>query len=138
MVVRKSILMTGNNILLDTNIVSALFKGEVSIANQIDQSEEIYIPVIVIGELYYGAEYSTQVSKNIANIITLSKTYPILYADIDTARIYGIIKAVLRKQGTPIPENDIWIAALARQYQLTLITRDKHFAHIEELNIFNW
>ncbi len=119
MVVSKSIPMTGNNILLDTNIVSALLKGKVSIANQIDQSEEIYIPVIVIGELYYGAEYSTQISKNIANIIALSKTYQVLYADVDTARIYGLIKAILRKQGTPIPKNDIWIAALSKQYRLT-------------------
>ncbi|RYE41716.1 MAG: PIN domain-containing protein [Sphingobacteriales bacterium] len=55
--------MTGNRILLDTNIISAWLKGDTTIAHNIDQSEDVYIPVVVIGELYYGAENSTQVKK---------------------------------------------------------------------------
>ncbi len=130
--------MTGTKILLDTNIVSALLKGEKSIADNIDQADDVYIPVIVIGELYYGAEYSTQVSKNIASVLNISKIYDVLVADTETARIYGSIKANLRKQGTPIPENDIWIAAFSKQYQLTLITRDKHFQNVSGLDILKW
>jgi len=61
--VSKLMRMTGINVLLDTNIVSALLKGEVTVANKIDDANEVYIPVIVIGELYYGAEYSTQIQK---------------------------------------------------------------------------
>jgi tRNA(fMet)-specific endonuclease VapC len=56
----------------------------------------------------------------------------------DTATVYGIIKASLRKKGKPILENDIWIATLAKQYELILITRDKHFNEIDGLSIENW
>ena len=60
----KLIPMTGNKFLLDTNIVSALLKGEAVIANNIDKAESVFLPIIVIGELYYGAAFSTQVEKN--------------------------------------------------------------------------
>lgn len=130
--------MAGNKVLLDTNIVSALFNGEILIANKIDEAKEVYIPVIVLGELYYGAGYSTHIRKNTANIITLSETYPAIAVDIETARIYGSIKAALRKQGTPIPENDIWIAALCQQHSLLLITRDGHFDNIKGLHQVKW
>ncbi|RYE41717.1 MAG: type II toxin-antitoxin system VapC family toxin [Sphingobacteriales bacterium] len=68
----------------------------------------------------------------------MSNTYEVLHIDMETAGIYGGIKAKLRKKGTPIPENDIWIAAICQQYNLTLITRDNHFSHVEGLNSFNW
>ena len=61
-----------------------------------------------------------------------------LNTDRETASIYGIIKASLKKKGRPIPENDIWIATIAQQYQLILITRDKHFNEINSLEIENW
>lgn len=130
--------MTGNKILLDTNIISALLKGDSSIADHIDQAEDTYIPSIVIGELYYGAEYSTQVERNISNIIKLKNRYPVLSVDAGTARVFGIIKAHLRKKGTPIPENDIWIASICQQHQLTLITRDGHFNEIADLDVVKW
>lgn len=138
MVVNKFMRMNGNNILLDTNIISALLKGESRIADRIDKAPIIYIPVFVIGELYFGAMHSTQIQKNINDIKKLTATYVILLPDIKTAGIYGKIKTVLRKKGKPIPENDIWIAAIAKQYNLALATRDKHFKEINELSIKSW
>lgn len=61
-----------------------------------------------------------------------------LSADEETANNYTLIKSGLLNKGKPIPENDIWIAAIARQYKLTLITRDKHFDEIDALSIDNW
>jgi len=130
--------MTGNSVLLDTNIISALLKGDLSIADNIDQSQSVYIPVIAIGELYYGAEYSAHISKNLNNVSKIIEQYNVLFIDNSTAAVYGTIKVELRRRGTPIPENDIWIAALATQHQLTLITRDRHFSHIEKLDVLNW
>jgi tRNA(fMet)-specific endonuclease VapC len=130
--------MTGNSILLDTNIISALLAGDAVIANNIDLAVKVFIPVTVIGELYYGAQYSVQVQKNINNIDKLINSYEVLKTDNNTAKTYGTIKASLRRKGKPIPENDIWIAAIAKQYDLTLITRDKHFSEIDELNIIAW
>ncbi len=130
--------MTGSRILLDTNIISAWLKGEKLIADKIDEANEVYIPIIVLGELYYGAQYSTNVQTNITNINKVVERYELLNTNEDTAYLYGIIKASLRKKGKPIPENDIWIATIAKQHEFTLITRDKHFNEIDDLSIENW
>jgi tRNA(fMet)-specific endonuclease VapC len=63
---------------------------------------------------------------------------PILVSDATTARIYGSVKNALRIKGQPIPENDMWIAALAIQHDLTLLTRDAHFDRIENARIEQW
>lgn len=130
--------MTGNKFLLDTNIIVAWLKGEVSIADNIDKAKEVHLPIIVIGELYYGALYSTHVQKNITEIQKITSHYNVLQIDEETTIIYGNIKALLRKKGKPIPENDIWIAAIAQRYQLILITRDKHFKEIENISLKSW
>lgn len=130
--------MAGNKILLDTNIITALLKGEEGIADKIDNATSANIPVIVVGELYYGAMYSQHIQKNTLDIQKLIANYSVLNADEKTAEKYGIIKADLRKKGKPIPENDIWIAAIAQQYNLTLITRDGHFDSIDTISKEKW
>ena len=130
--------MTGNKFLLDTNIITAWLKGEKPVADKIDKAKEIYIPIIVIGELYYGALYSTHVQKNIADIKLITATYNVLLIDEAVALAYGNIKAALRKKGKPIPENDIWIAAIAHYHELVVATRDKHFKEIDSIKIKSW
>ena len=130
--------MIGNKFLLDTNIITAWLKGETSVADKIDKAKEIHIPIIVVGELYYGALYSTQVEKNIREIKSITSNYNVLKVDEETTIAYGNIKAALRKKGKPIPENDIWIAAIAKRYELVVVTRDKHFKEIESINIKSW
>ena len=130
--------MTGNKFLLDTNIITAWLKGETAIAERIDKAKGIFIPAIVLGELYYGAFYSTHIRKNIGNIQKIIDNYTILNIDNETAAIYGNLKASLRKKGKPIPENDIWIAAIAEQYKLIIVTRDKHFKEVEDITIRKW
>jgi tRNA(fMet)-specific endonuclease VapC len=88
--------MTGSKFLLDTNIIIAWLKGEAGIADKIDKAKEIYLPIIVIGELYYGALYSTHVQKNIKNIKTITNHYNVLSIDEATTVLYGTIKAALR------------------------------------------
>ncbi len=70
--------------------------------------------------------------------MSLRETTVVLGCDSDTARRYGEVKNALRLKGRPIPENDIWIAAVALQHGLTLITRDGHFNEIEELTVEAW
>ena len=62
----------------------------------------------------------------------------ILSSDADTAKRYGLIKAELKSKGKPIPENDIWIAAIAKQYDLTIVSRDHHFKEIDDLKLDEW
>ncbi|MFN6946263.1 MAG: type II toxin-antitoxin system VapC family toxin [Cytophagaceae bacterium] len=130
--------MNGKRFLLDTNIVIGLFANEQAIINNIMSSETIFIPTIVIGELYYGAEQSSKKNENIKKIDEFASNSFVLECSTETAKQYGSVKCKLKLKGTPIPENDIWIAAMAIQNDLTLITRDKHFNHVEGLYIEKW
>ncbi|MBM4028865.1 MAG: type II toxin-antitoxin system VapC family toxin, partial [Planctomycetes bacterium] len=106
--------------LLDTNVLIAYFAGEEQVGKAVDTAEEVFLPSIVVGELYYGAGKSSRPSENLARIDALVLTSVVLVCDLETARRYGEIKNALRIKGRPLPENDIWIAALARQHGLTL------------------
>ena len=124
--------------LLDTNIVIALFAGEARVLNQLQQAVGICIPSIVLGELYYGARKSAQIAVNTQRVDDFAVKNEILSCDLETARQYGIIKKELHSKGRPLPENDIWIAALAIQHDMILVTRDAHFNEIEGLSVEKW
>lgn len=126
--------------LLDTNIIIALFADELVVKEKFAQASQVFIPSIVFGELFYGARKSTRVesNSNLAKINELSSQSRPLNCDIETAQYYGDIKNKLRLKGRPIPENDIWIAALAVQHTLILISRDAHFQTIENLITQIW
>ena len=123
---------------LDTNIVIALFAGEKPVRERLAECPEVFLSSTVLGELYYGALKSSQAGANFARIGELAAAVTILPCDAATARLYGEIKASLRLKGRPIPENDIWIAAVAQQYGLSLATRDEHFNHVAGLAAEAW
>ena len=127
----------GGDRLLDTNIVIALFFGDLKVREEIMEFN-IYVPSIVIGELRYGAEKSTRRISNQVQIDSLVNEVHILPVTANTAGHYGIIKNSLKKRGQPIPENDVWIAALSRELDMVLVTRDNHFSHIDDIQIEVW
>ena len=124
--------------LLDTNIVIALFADESAVKDNLSKADEVFVPSIVIGELNYGARKSARSKENLARIDDFAESNVVLGCDTGTAHYYGEIKNALRLKGHPIPENDIWIAAIALQHGLTLATRDAHFGEIENLKILAW
>lgn len=124
--------------LLDTNVLIALFAEDAAARTAVQEAPEVFIPSVVLGELYYGAEKSSRAEYNRARIDELAATGAILNVDAGTAREYGSIKHALRAAGRHIPENDIWIAALARQHDLTLVTRDHHFRAVMPLTLVQW
>jgi len=124
--------------LLDTNIVIALFADEAVVKNNLAQAKEVFLPSIVIGELCYGAQKSGRKQANLARVDELVANGTVLGCDAETARQYGEVKNQLRLKGRPLPENDIWIAAIALQHQLVLVTRDAHFQEIENLQTTSW
>ena len=124
--------------LLDTNIIIALFADEVAVKNSLIQADEVFIPSIAVGELCYGANKSGRSQENLERIDELIANSTVLGCDTQTARHYGYVKNKLRLKGRPLPENDIWIAALALQYNLTLVTRDGHFQEIANLLTVTW
>ena len=130
--------MTGSNILLDTNIVNELFKGNEAIIANLEDRDMVDIPYVVLGELFLGAYRSTNLKKHKSEISSFLKRCNVIGADAKTSYTYGMIKAELLEKGKPIPENDIWIAAVAKQYGYTLVTRDKHFNEVNGLRVVNW
>lgn len=124
--------------LLDTNIVIALFAEDPSVRKHMAKASEIFIPATVIGELFYGAFKSGRPKANTARIEEFAASNTVLACDIATGREYGQIKNLLHKKGHPIPENDVWIAAIAMEHGLTLVSRDEHFKKIDGLKREAW
>jgi tRNA(fMet)-specific endonuclease VapC len=123
---------------LDSNVVIALFDREVSVLEQISAAERTIIPIPVIGELYYGAFKSQRSRSNIEKIDALALSHTIAGVNFDTAQLYGEIKSLLHRRGMPIPNNDIWIAAVALQHGAAVATRDAHFNVIDNLTVARW
>jgi len=123
--------------LLDTNIVIAFYDGHPNVLKQM-ANPKIYVPSIVIGELWYGSEKSKKKSANQSKILDFIREVTVLPVSVDTSKQYAGIKNHLKEQGRPIPENDIWIAAVALEYDITLVTRDKHFHNVKGIKIEAW
>lgn len=130
--------MNGSRVLLDTNVIIALFAEDSNVHEHIANVSEVFVPAIAIGELYFGAYKSQRAGENIARIDEFVLNNSVLDCNAATARRYGDIKNRLKEKGQPLPENDIWIAAIAQEYDLTLATRDTHFQIIENLRIESW
>jgi tRNA(fMet)-specific endonuclease VapC len=124
--------------ILDTNIVIALFSNEASIVEQISKAERIFLPAIVVGELFYGAYNSHKSDQNTQTIAEFVQRVNILNCDHVTGKFYGQIKKELKDKGKPIPENDIWIIALAIQHKLKVVSRDIHFENVANLDLVKW
>ncbi len=124
--------------LLDTNIVIALFSGDKAVEAKVETTSNVALAPPIIGELFFGAQKSEQVTENLYRINMFIEKHLLLSCDLVTAQWYGIIKNQLRRKGTPIPDNDIWIAAVTMQHGLILVTRDAHFDAVESLQMERW
>lgn len=120
---------------LDTDRYTDLCRGEASVVETVESADEVWLPFIVVGELRAGFAVGTQGPSNEAILrrFLLKPGVAILYADEQTTHHYSNVYRQLRKQGTPIPTNDMWIAALALQHSLVLCARDAHFNALAQL-----
>ncbi len=125
-------------LLFDTSVVVPLLNGDRRLAQLLHDVTEPYLPVVVLGELLFGAHQSTSVEKNVARVERFAASVTVLACDSLTANIYGSAKMALQRKGRPIPDNDLWIAALAIQHEMTLITRDRHFDQVDQLAVDEW
>ena len=123
--------------LVDTNVIIRLLNSDQRSVELFDMADEIFIPVIVAGELYYGAENSTKKQENTQIFSDFISQYSVVDIELPITKVYGEIKAQLKSCGFTIPENDLWIAATAKHHQFTLITFDNHFSNINELQIIS-
>jgi tRNA(fMet)-specific endonuclease VapC len=120
---------------LDTNRYTDLCRGDVTVVETIELADEVWLPFIVLGELRAGFAVGSQGPRNEAVLrhFLLKSGVAVLYADEQTTQQYGVVYRQLRKQGTPIPTNDMWIAALVLQHSLVLFARDAHFDALPQL-----
>ncbi len=124
--------------ILDTNAISALFEGDPALAQWLASANRHHLPVIVIGEYRYGLVRSRHRRKLSLLLDSLVGESVVLRVDEATTHAYAEVRDELRALGRPIPENDVWIAALARQHNLPVVSRDRHFEAVEGLQIISW
>ena len=120
---------------LDTNRYTDLCRGNTRAVEIVEAADAIWLPFVVVGELRAGFAASSQGARNEAVLrrFLLKPGIGILYADEQTTYHYASVYRQLRKQGTPIPTNDMWIAALVLQHSLSLYDRDRHFDALPQL-----
>jgi tRNA(fMet)-specific endonuclease VapC len=126
------------SVLVDTNVVVAYFRGDMTLQPHFAGITPLYLAWVVLGELHFGAQRAQRRQEQLAYIHDLLTYAVVLFPDQDTTEAYGQVKAELAQLGKPIPDNDIWIAAVARQFDLPLATRDAHFTHVPRLKTLAW
>jgi predicted nucleic acid-binding protein len=125
-------------VILDTNAVSALLSGDRAVGEVLEPEDRHHLPAVVIGEYRYGLLRSTNRRRLEAIFDLLLRESFALSVDPETARAYARIRDQLRRAGRPIPENDVWIAALAVQHDLPVVSRDVHFDAIPGVRRIGW
>lgn len=124
--------------ILDTTAVSALINGDTGVRDVLGDTGRHQLPVVVIGEYRYGLGMSRREDQLGKLMDRLESESDVLGVDAETARCYSKIKQALRVLGRLIPENDIWIAALAVQHRQPVVSRDAHFDYVKGLKRVTW
>jgi tRNA(fMet)-specific endonuclease VapC len=125
-------------VILDTNGLSAVADGQSTLEPILRKAAQIAIPVIVLGEYRYGISHSRDRKHYEQWLIEYLPKFRILDIDERTTIPYTAVRTELKKAGTPIPSNDVWIAALCRQHSLPLLSRDRHFDAVPGLKRLEW
>jgi tRNA(fMet)-specific endonuclease VapC len=127
--------VSGNSVALDTSVaIDVLADRAASLTSQ--PITEFLLPVPVVGELRYGALNSRRADENVAEVERLVARCHILDITLATAEVYARLRLDLKKKGKPIPENDLWIAALCVEHQVKLAAADSHFDAVDGLQRF--
>ena len=126
-----------NRLCLDTSAYSNFRRGHRRTVDCIDQADWIGLPNVVCGELWTGFLLGDHVERNVQALALFLDHAAVETLDVDSnvARIYGEIFVELRRKGTPLPTNDIWIAATAIHAGATVLTFDAHFSEIARVGV---
>ena len=121
--------------LLDTNAYAGLMRGNEEVASRVRRAERILLSSVVVGELLYGFRNGTRYQENCAQLDAFLDNRFVVFLPVmrTTAERFGLIASALKRKGTPIPSNDIWIAAHALETGADLLSFDDHFSHVDGL-----
>ncbi len=120
---------------LDTNRYTDLCRDVVEVVTLVASAEMVLLPFVVLAELRAGFAMGTRGVANERRLrqFLMKPGVSVLFADEGTIQVYVAIYRQLRRQGTPIPANDLWVAALVLQHDLVLCARDRHFDHLPQI-----
>jgi tRNA(fMet)-specific endonuclease VapC len=125
-------------VILDTNGLSAVADGDAALEPILRKATELAVPAIVLGEYRYGIQQSRDRQHYEQWLTETIPYYRVLDVDEETAISYATIRTELKRAGTPIPSNDVWIAALCRQHSFSLLSRDRHFDLVGGIERIHW
>jgi predicted nucleic acid-binding protein len=125
-------------VILDTNALSAFVDGEAGVGQILRRQARAAIPVIVLGEFRYGIAQSKHRATYEAWLKSQLPFFDILTVTEETTVSYAALRVALKRSGRPIPANDAWIAALALQHRLSVLSRDEHFDVVPGLDREGW
>lgn len=125
-------------IVLDTNAYARLLAGDDDALDAVSSAETVYMSVFVLGELYAGFAGGARERENKDSLqrFLMKSTVKILNATAETAEVFGLVKYNLKKSGTPLPINDVWIAAHALETGSVVVTYDAHFKSVSGLRLW--
>lgn len=124
--------------ILDTNALSAFLDGDAKVGEILRKEPRAAIPVIVLGEFRYGIAQSRRRGAYEAWFEAHLADFDVLAVTEETALAYAVLRTALKRSGRPIPANDAWIAALALQHRLPVLSRDAHFDAVPRLERRSW
>ena len=124
--------------IVDTNALSAIADGEPGMGDVLQRATSMAIPVIVLGEYGFGVAQSTRRNHHQKWLRENIPGFRILDISRETAEHYAVLRLDLKCAGTPIPSNDLWIAALCREHKLPVLSRDRHFDRVRGLRRLDW
>jgi predicted nucleic acid-binding protein len=124
--------------ILDTNALSAFADGDSGVGDVLRRQARVAIPVIVLGEFRYGIAESRHRKAYDAWLASQLIHFEVLSVTVQTTFAYAALRVTLKRLGRPIPANDVWIAALALQHRLPILSRDQHFDVLTEIERRSW
>ncbi|HKQ37316.1 MAG TPA: type II toxin-antitoxin system VapC family toxin [Verrucomicrobiae bacterium] len=124
--------------IVDTNALSAFAEGQPAVRDVIASHRGPFLPVIVVGEYRFGLAQARDRRRPMAWLQSLLVQWTVLEITGDTAVAYGEIRHALKRKATPIPSNDAWIASLARQHSLPILSSDPHFDLVPGIERLTW
>jgi predicted nucleic acid-binding protein len=125
-------------LILDTNALSALADGDSAIRKIVSRALVIALPAVVLGEYLFGIRQSRARTRYEFWLAQMASRSDLLAVDDNTAGHYADIRTALKAGGRPIPSNDLWIAALAVEHRLPILSRDRHFDLIPGITRHSW
>lgn len=124
--------------ILDTNALSAWAEGDRMFEPVLRSATHLILPAVVIGEFHFGIRLSKHYQRYADWLETNLSSVEVMAIDQHVAMLYGAVRLELKRAGTPIPVNDVWIAAIARYLRVPVISRDSHFDAVSGITRVSW